>query len=231
MMKSAVFLLGALAKCPLNARCKSLTMGESLLERIGQAGTLERNGVKYDGLFRAGDQVAVLQCPRKSKAPFAVATSNGLFVRFMATSKSPWQVSTVPVAEFGTLGCQKLTPFDAKTVRPTIKKSGESCGKGCTIYPAKFLLYPDATWVESLPKKLAKICVRLSFSVSSLNKHQREHLDDAMVAVFTCKRRQRIAWGSKKEPNKMLMIDPKQQRYSWNSLVKLVKVHARNRCN
>jgi len=243
-MKSAVFLLGALAsaKCPLNMRkCKSLTMGESLKTRVVQGIRLLANDVTNDLLLRAGDQVAWgIKCPRGSPKPFAVATSNGLWVRFMAKRNAPWQVSTLPVDEFGKLGCQNFTQlklFDANTVLPSIKDSQKSCGKGCVAIPAKLLLYPDVTFLQTLPKKEEKNFFELSLSVSSMNKQQRKRLakNKAVVVVFKCKGQPLIAWGdlNKNKLGQVLILDT-QQGATENALVKLVEMNLfwlLERCN
>jgi len=266
MMKSAVFLLGALAaKCPLRVKsCKSHTVSAFLEKRFKFMTAIDVGVSHYDkynkfnntGLyndlgFRAHDQVAwKIKCPSKyQKVPFAVATSNGLWVRFMQDANSKWQVAeNVRVDDFASLNCKKLDNLQFKKlvdIKQEIADSAERCGnkmetslRECSSFSAKLFLLPDSQFgqdmlagkpLDTLIPVTKNVYMMIQATVSSLKAHQRRQLNKARVAVFKCGEETIIAWTDIIENEKWQVLVPTKGK-SNKSTILLQKVHWSDRC-
>lgn len=254
-MKSAGLFLGALAtQCPLQVtKCESHTVSENLSDRINMnvamsMGYEEQEWQKFRGLtgdylFRSNDQIAWdIQCPEKyNKVPFAVATSNGLYVRFMKERNSKWQVAKMQISKFNSLDCKhlnKLRPQKLAVLKRKFKGSVKRCSgynwilfkgnndkflKKCTVFSAKTFLLPDTQFAEDMADGKIDTLISVSsevyegiqFSVSSLNAQQRERLSMARVAVFKCGEHQGFAWRDlvENEPEQVLVRSEVTERW------------------
>lgn len=230
--------------CPLNPKitCKGVTAVEDTAKRIQQMTYLKAwFGVKYDFVARAGDQVAFdLECPKGSKAPFAVHASNGMYVRFMATRDSAWQVASLAVKDLRKIGCnRKLRPttrdevlkqrqLQKKNKCPGHKKGSmvESAKNFCVMVPSALVLWPEGDQTLNA----------FSLSVSSMNIWQRLKLNHrkTMAVVYKCKgqKKVRMAWKNLQwlTNNQILMLADKTTDASQTGLVKLTQRHWKDRC-
>merc|ERR1719456_104986 len=259
----------AVAQCPLRVnKCKSHSVSELIEERgkLHAALTLGVNDKKYkkfnntglygDFAFRAHDQLAwKIKCPksRYPKVPFAVATSNGLYVRFMQDENSKWQVAeNVSVDDFASLNCKKLDKLQPKKLEDIKQEFADSvkrCSgynwklftgfnnrhlKECSSFSAKLFLMPDSQFIEDMlaGKKLdtlmsvKDVYQFVQLSVSELNVQQRRQLNKARVAVFKCGEEQNFAWVDIIE-NQVLMPASGETN---KSLISLQKVNWDDRC-
>jgi len=267
-MKSAVFLLGALAaKCPLQVKkCESHTVSRYLKKRdvlllamtCGESChgnrkyyKFHKSGLRNDKGFRAHDQIVwKIKCPTKyRKVPHAVATSNGLWVRFMQDANSKWQVAdNVRVDDFASLNCKKLNKLQPKKlvdIKQEFADSAKRCQgeqlslKECSSFSAKTFLLPDTQFSKDFLAGKVDTDIAVSSglyfviqaSVSSLQAHYRRRLNKARVAVFKCgeEQDQTFAWTDivENEPNKVLV--PKWKK-SKKSLFLLQKIDWNDRC-
>lgn len=224
-------------ECPLNPNitCKGVTAAEDTLERVKQMRDLRKwFGVKYDLVARAGDQVAFdLECPKGSNAPFAVHASNGMYVRFMATRDSDWQVAAnLGVEDLHKIGCnRKLHPttIDEVLEQRQLQKKNKCPGhtKGfCVMVPSALALWPAGK--DRLNE--------FSLSVSSMTMLQRLRLSHrkTMAVVYKCKGQKnvRMAWKNLQwlTSNQILILTDTTKDGSQTGLVKLTQRHWKNRC-
>lgn len=242
-------LLGAVTnKCPLQvSECKSVTVDHHVAARVK---LIENSveGVTIDLGFRGGDQLVYdLKC-RQKQVPYAIATSNGLYVRIQKKKYDMvWHVVNLTVDEFESLNCKKLAQLktykvpDQKKVHDKINEQAQACSNDkdnsdCQEFSARLFLLPDTKFSEAmLNGKYRDAYFQIQTSVSALTLKQREQLKTARVAVFKCGRKQAIAWvGLLNKPNRVLVItkmflrsDPPEGA---KSLAELKKVNWDNKC-
>jgi len=151
----------------------AIDIGVSVYDKYNK---FNNTGLYNDLGFRAHDQVAwKIKCPSKyQKVPFAVATSNGLYVRFMQNAASKWQVAeNVSVDDFASLNCKKLDNLQFKKlvdIKQEIADSAERCGnkinyegsnkfsefimekslRKCSSFSAKLFLLPDSQFGKDM---------------------------------------------------------------------------------
>lgn len=242
------------SQCPLQVpKCKSLTVSEDVETRINdlQNGRYELEGLKNDLLFRGKDQLAWnFQCPKKYKVPFAVATSNGLFVRIMKEKNSDWQLATLKVNKFESLDCEKLAEL-LRTAYPAgvfdlngFKEAAENCSNDdwqteigkklalehCKEFLAEDFLIPDTQFSKAMQRgEFSDAYEQMQLSLGSLTVRQRKQLGNARVAVFKCGKWQTFAWVGlvKNKPKRVLIITEGDSR---KSVIKLRNVHWDRRC-
>lgn len=228
--------------CPLNPKitCKGVKAVEDTKTRVAQMLNVQAwFGVKYDLIARAGDQVAFdLECPKGSNAPFAVHASNGMFVRFMATRNSAWQVADLAVKDLRKIGCnRKLRPI---TVEEALKKRNlqekyacpghKKFSKKCGMVPATLALWPSS--VDVLEKDVQMM---FSLSVSSMKFWNRALLKHpkTMAVMYMCKgQKPRLAWKNLQllTDDEILILVDETKDFSQTGLIKLTQRTWKDRC-
>lgn len=236
MMYLALLSVAAAAKCPLaSVKCRSTVFAKDFAKIEEQEEDLRRElGLPYDTLFRPRDQIVYdLEC---RDSPYAVATSNGLFVRFMADKGSDWQVAMLPVSEFKQLSCetelQELTWEDNEAAIEMHKKHKKWLPAQLALFPkdmsdlvfsfnlfgkekdlfeqsliGKFCL--DDKLGTDGAKAAPSVYMAISMSTMWLKPLQRQQLPEGRLRRVECPKDTRWVWARlvKNKPRQVLLID------------------------
>lgn len=237
MMYLALLSVAAAAKCPLaSVRCKSTVFAKDHSKIEEQEKDLQHElSLPIDSMFRPRDQIVYdLEC---RDGPYAVATSNGLFVRFMADQGSDWQVSTLPVSQFKQLSCEtELQEMTWEENEAAIRVHSQKHKKWL---PARLALFPKAMWdiwfsngffgkgedlfEQSLIRKFylddklstdltqaaRSVYMVISMSTMWLKPLQRQQLTEGRLRRVECPKDTRWVWARlvKNKPRQVLLID------------------------
>lgn len=251
MMYLALLSVAAAAKCPLESvKCKSTVFAKDfsrLEKQVKDLGDELDFSSKSDLEFRPRDQIVYdLEC---RDGPYAVATSNGLYVRFMAHRWSDWQVATLPVSDFKKISCD--TELKERTWEQNEAAIKRRSKKHKRWLPARLALFPKEIsdvifrwsgkdlFTQSLIRKFClddklstdddeaaqKVYMTISLSTIWLEPLQRQQLTVGRLRRVECPTGTKWVWARlvKNKPQQVLLIDTDYKKFQDTRKVSLTR--------
>lgn len=245
MMHLAAFVALAAAK-------KSMIIGQGMaqpnVEKVfQQAKKLAKElGSRHlaEGVSFRDRIVYDLQC---KNGPFAVATSNELYVRFMRTKDSKWELTKWPVSKFDQINCRtklkKITWRNNEKAIETALKKGDPDSYIVKL-PARLALFPVQEFYEthslfenSQEQKFYgkfELKMMIWMSTLSMKRQQRERLVEGSLKRVLCQFSGELKWiwanVVKNRPQHVLLIDTNFDNADKNHKVSLTKMRMGKVC-